>query len=151
MRRSPAALIPLLLAGCAATAPMPDPTGPVSVGSGDDCAVIAAVAREHYGFNTTDALPPPLWLDGEGSGWSPRCDWGRYGLRFPETHDPSRVPASGQPLRWVQFKQPRYDGQGAVIDSAIMHGPLAGNGIQCRVRSGFAGWTVSDCRITWVN
>ncbi|MDI1281450.1 MAG: hypothetical protein ACI9YM_002166 [Brevundimonas sp.] len=150
MRRSPAALIALLLAGCAATAPMPDPAGPV-VGSGDDCAVIAAVAREHYGFNSTDTLPPPLWLDDEGRAWAPRCDWARYGLSFPEIHDPARTPPSGQPLRWVQFKQPRYDGQGALVDSAIMHGPLAGNGIQCRVRSGFAGWTVSDCRITWVN
>lgn len=150
MPRSPAALIPLLLAGCAASAPMPGPTGPVAT-DGNDCAVIAAVAREHYRFNDRDNRPPPLWLDDEGSGWAPRCDWGRYGLRFPERHDPARTPPSSQPLRWVQFQQPRYDGQGALIDSAIMHGPLAGNGIACRVRSGFAGWTVTDCRTTWVN
>tara|TARA_R110002167_G_scaffold78786_4_gene217715 strand:+ start:411 stop:860 length:450 start_codon:yes stop_codon:yes gene_type:complete len=149
MRRSPAALMPLLLAGCAATTPMPDPTGPVTA-NGSDCAVIAAVAREHYNFSTAET-PPPLWLDGEGSGWAPRCDWSRYGLRFPATYDPARAQTPGQPLRWVQFKQPRYDGQGALVDSAIMHGPLAGNGIQCRVRSGIAGWTVSDCQITWVN
>ncbi|WP_339933538.1 hypothetical protein [uncultured Brevundimonas sp.] len=139
-----------LLAACA-TPMEPGPGGPPMADNGDDCAVIAAVAREHYKFNTTDALPPPLWLDDDGTGWALRCDWGRYGLRFPETHDPARSPASSQPLRWVQFKQPRYDSQGALVDSAIMHGPLAGNGIQCRVRSGFAGWTVSDCRITWVN
>ena len=150
MCRLSAALMPLVLAGCAATAPVPGPAGPVTAG-GDDCAVIAAVARDHYNFNTTDNRPPPLWLDDAGSGWAPRCDWGRHGLRFPDIHDPARTPASDRPLRWVQFRQPRYDGQGALVDSAIMHGPLAGSGIQCRVRSGFAGWTVSDCRLTWVN
>ena len=90
---------------------MPDPTGPVAAG-GDDCAVIAAVAREHYAFNTTDSLSPPLWLDDEGTGWAPRCDWSRYGLSFPEIHDPARTPASASGCAGSSFEPPRYDGRG---------------------------------------
>lgn len=30
----------------------------------DDCAVIAAVAQERWGFNNSDRPPPPLWLTG---------------------------------------------------------------------------------------
>ena len=54
-------------------------------------------------------------------------------------------------LKWVEFKQPRYDGQGALIETGIMHGPLAGIGYECRVRSGVAGWTVGECRTTWIS
>ena len=128
------------------------PAGPGSSGAGgDDCAVIAAVAKEHYRFNTTDNVPPPLWLDDEGSGWAPRCDWSRYGLAFPATHDPDRPHRPGERVQWVSFKQPRYDGRGAVIETGILHGPLAGMGHECRVHSGFAGWTVGECRNTWIS
>lgn len=113
--------------------------------------MIAAVAREHYRFNTTDNVPPPLWLDGEGSDWSPRCDWSRYGLAFPQTYDPARPMRPGDRIRWVSFKRPRYDSQGAVVETGILHGPLAGMGHECRMRSGFAGWTVGDCRSTWIS
>ncbi len=139
----------LVLAGCAAT-PESDAPGPAA-DNGNDCAVIAAVARDHYRFNATDRLPPPLWLDGEGSGWSPRCDWGRYGLAFPRTFDPKAPSRPGVPTQWVSFKRPRYDGQDAVIQSGVLHGPLAGMGTECRVRSGFAGWTATECKGTWVS
>ncbi len=119
--------------------------------AGNDCAVIAAVAREHYQFNTTDRLPPPLWLDGEGSEWRPDCDWSRFGLSFPQTHDPDAERARGERVQWVSFKRPRYDDEGALIEAGILHGPLAGMGVECRVRSGVAGWTVSECRNTWIS
>ena len=138
------------LAACAtpvAPAPSPEEAGT----DGNDCAVIAAVAKEHYRFNATDNVPPPLWLDGEGSGWAPRCDWRRYGLAFPRVHDPESAPPPGEGLRWVSFKRPRYDGTGAVIETGILHGPLAGMGAECRLRSGFAGWTVDECRSTWIS
>ncbi|RZJ97131.1 MAG: hypothetical protein EON88_04035 [Brevundimonas sp.] len=129
-----------------------DPGAPPPMAdNGNDCAVIAAVAKEHYQFNTTDRLPPPLWLDGEGSGWSPRCNWSQYGLSFPRTFDPDARPAPGERIQWVSFKRPRYDGRGAVVESGIMHGPLAGMGVECRVISGFAGWTARDCRNTWIS
>lgn len=141
----------LALPGCATPSePGPGPGGPETTNQ-NDCAVIAAVAKEHYQFNTTDRLPPPLWLDGEGSGWTPRCDWSRYGLRFPSTYDPNRPHQPGDRIQWVSFKQPRYDGNGATIEAGILHGPLAGMGVECRVISGFAGWTVGECRNTWIS
>lgn len=147
-----AALVPTVaLTACAA--PMEPTTGgpPPMTQNGNDCAVIAAVAKEHYRFNDSDRLPPPLWLDDEGSGWAPRCDWSSYGLRFPTTFHPDRRPQP-QRVQWVSFKQPRYDGAVAVIESGILHGPLAGMGIECTVRSGFAGWTVEgQCRNTWIS
>ena len=141
----------LALSACA-TPPSPDPGGPVA--GGDDCAVIAAVAKEHYRFNTTDNPPLPLWLHGEGSDWRPDCGWGRPGTLFPTYYDP-HFPRAGTvgpgPIQYVQFKRPRYDGRGAVVETSIMHGPLASMGYECRVHSGFAGWTVGACRNTWIS
>lgn len=141
----------LTLAACATDPMGPGGPPPPMADNGNDCAVIAAVAREHYRFNATDNVPPPLWLDGEGSGWSPHCDWGRYGVAFPRTYDPARPQAPGERVQWVSFKRPRYDGHGATVESGILHGPLAGMGVECRVVSGFAGWTVTDCRNTWIS
>ena len=137
----------LALAACAAPmTPLPSPPGPIA-SSGDDCAAIAAIAKEHYRFNTTDNRPPPLRFDGD---YAPRCDWSRYGLAF-QPYDPD---ASGDPrqrVRWVSFARPAYDGRGATVETGIMHGPLAGMGFECRVISGFAAWTVGECRNTWVS
>jgi hypothetical protein len=117
--------------------------------SDNDCAVIAAVAKEHYKFGLDNPAPP---LKGLGEpGWRPQCDWSKQGLAFT---DYNNVPATAEPrdrLKWVEFKQPRYDAQGAVIETSIMHGPLAGTGYECRVRSGIAGWTVTECKIAWVS
>jgi len=142
------------LSACAPLAPPPpEAGGEIAVPAGEfgnDCAVIAAVARDHYRFNTTDNLPPPLWLDDEGSGWAPHCNWSRYGLRFPSTFDPEDRPQPGR-VQWVSFKQPRYDGSGAVVETGILHGPLAGMGYECRVYSGFNGWTAGECKNTWIS
>lgn len=148
-----AGLAALLVSACATPAPLPggEPGGGPQAGSGDDCAVIAAIGKEHYRFNAADNVPPPLWLDAARSNWAPQCDWARHGLSFPTRHDPNRPPATGERIRWVQFKQPRYDGAGAVVETSIMHGPLAGMGYECRVRSGFAGWTVEECKAGWVS
>jgi hypothetical protein len=123
---------------------------PASVAaSGDDCAVMAAVAKEHFKFGR-DNPPPPLRGLGE-PGWRPQCDWSKFGLSFPDYND---VPQSADPrerMKWVEFKQPRYDGQGALVEAGISHGPLAAIGYECRVHSGFAGWTVGECRTTWIS
>jgi hypothetical protein len=144
-----------LLSGCAA-----DPAGPGGPlhplpGNGrqndNDCAVIAAVAKEHYRFNATDRLPPPLRLTDGDRAWSLRCDWSRYGLSFPRIFDPSTRAEPGKPVQWVSFNKPVYDGHGATIESGILHGPLAGMGVRCTVVSGFAGWTVAECQNTWIS
>ena len=115
--------------------------------SANDCAVIAAVAKEHFKFGPENPAPP---LKGE-PGWRPQCDWSKYDLAFTDYSD---IPESADPrerMKWVEFKQPKYDGQGALIETGIMHGPLAGIGYECRLRSGVAGWTVSECKQAWVS
>lgn len=117
--------------------------------SGNDCAVMAAVAREHYKFGADNPAPPLRGL--HDNGWKPQCNWSKYGLTFTDYND---VPQSADPrqrTQWVEFQQPKYDGQGALIQTGIMHGPLAGMGYECRVKSGVAGWTVSECKTSWVS
>ena len=94
MRSLALILVSMTLAACAADPMGPDGPPPMA-DNGNDCAVIAAVAREHYRFNTTDNVAPPLWLDGEGRGWAPRCDWSRHGVSFPRTYDRTARPAPG--------------------------------------------------------
>lgn len=124
-------------------------TGPVA-DNGNDCAVVAAIAREHYRFGA-DNVPPPLWLVND-DGWTPRCDWSRHGFSFT-TYNPDAPGDPRERVRWVSFERPVYDGRGATVKTSIMHGPLAGMGYECRVISGFAGWTVPEgsCRNTWVS
>jgi hypothetical protein len=152
MRTPAALLLSLALCACAAdpAGPAGPPPPPIADGdaNGNDCAVIAAIAREHYRFGP-DNPPPPLRFEGD---YRPRCDWRRYGLAF-QPFDPD---ASGDPrqrVRWVSFDRPVYDGRGATVATGILHGPLAGMGYECRVISGFAGWTVPEgsCRNTWVS
>ncbi|HVL43021.1 MAG TPA: hypothetical protein VM348_12775 [Brevundimonas sp.] len=128
-----------LLTGCA-TLTEPAPDGPPMAQDGNDCAVIAAVAKEHFRFGS-DNPPPPIRFAG---GYAPQCDWGRYGLDFtPYVDDRSDGPV----MPWVSFERPRYDGEGALIEV----GAMDGQGSECRVRSGFAGWTVTECRAIWVS
>lgn len=117
--------------------------------SGNDCAVMAAVAREHYKFGPDNPAPP---LKGLGeAGWRPQCNWSRYGLAFSDYNDVAATAGPRDRLKWVAFKQPRYDGNGATIETEIMHGPLAGIGYECRLHSGIAGWTVGECKTSWVS
>ena len=135
------------LLGACATPMEPAPDGPPMADKGNDCAVIAAIAKEHYRFNDTDNRPLPIRFEGD---FAPRCDWSRYDLAF-QPYDPD---APGDPrgrVRWVSFARPAYDGRGAVVATSIMHGPLAGMGYECRVISGFAGWTVGACKNSWIS
>ncbi|MFC7377692.1 hypothetical protein [Brevundimonas sp. GCM10030266] len=118
----------------------------------NDCAVIAAVAKGHYEFDRPGNTPPPLWLFSEDGDWSPRCNWSRYGLSFPATFDPDASRTPGERVQYVQFQKPVYDGRGATIEAGILHGPLAGMGVRCRVVSGVAGWTLAgQCENTWIS
>jgi hypothetical protein len=127
---------------------LPDGSGATNQ---NDCAVIAAVAKGHYRFGPEN-VPPPLWLFSEHGEWSPRCDWSRYGVSFPTTYDPNRQHQPGDRVQWVQFHKPVYDSRCATIEAGILHGPLAGMGVRCRVVSGFAGWTLAgQCENTWIS
>lgn len=132
----------LAIAACAT----PTETGTQTSSTGDDCAVIAAVAKEHYGFGPEKTLPLMRF---EG-GYRPSCDWGRQGLILP-IYDPELPDHAPDPDRWVSFQKPTYDGQGALIETSAMWGPWAGEGVRCRLRSGFAGWTVERCEQTWIS
>lgn len=149
MRVLPALLVSTALLGGCATSMKPGPDGPPTDADGNDCAVIAAIAKEHYRFNTTDNRPLPIRFEGD---YAPRCDWARHGLAF-QPFDPDAPGDPRERVRWVSFARPVYDGRGAVVATGIMHGPLAGMGYECRVISGFAGWTVPEgsCRNTWVS
>lgn len=145
-------LLACLVGGCTTTAPMP-PVPPVNadVSSGQDCAVFAAIAREHYRF--AENPPPPLWASVEeenGGRYFVQCDWARLGVPMSgETYDPDTA-GEGR-WRWVKFERPRYLGTRALVATGILHGPLAGMGYECEVVSGIAGWTVTGCRNTWVS
>jgi len=148
MRLALALTASVLLTACATPA-SPGPDGPTPHADSNDCAVMAAVAKEHYRFNGTDNRPPPIRFEGD---YAPRCQWSRYGLAF-QPYDPDAPGDPRERMRWVSFARPVYDGRGAVVETGIMHGPLAGMGYECRVISGFAGWTVPEgaCRNTWVS
>ena len=143
-----AALAAISLLGACATPPPSGPDVPTPWADSDDCAVIAAVAIGHYRFNTTDNRPPPLRFEGD---YAPRCQWSRYGLAF-QSYDPDTPGDPRERVRWVSFARPVYDGGVAVVETGILHGPLAGMGYECRVDySDFAGWTFGACRNTWIS
>jgi len=141
-----------LLTGCATPSPTPmPPVAGADISSGQDCAVFAAIAREHYRF--AENPPPPLWASVEeedGDVYVVQCDWPRLGVPMSgETYDPD-TEGEGR-YRWVKFERPRYLGTRALVATGILHGPLAGMGYECEVVSGIAGWTVTGCRNTWVS
>jgi hypothetical protein len=138
----------MLVWACAATKFPDAPSASVEV-SANDCAVIAAVAKEHYKFGPQNPPPPLKGLS--DAGWRAKCDWSKLGLAFTDYNDAAATADPRERLKWVAFNQPRYDGQGALIATEIMHGPLAGIGYECRLHSGIAGWTVGECKTSWVS
>lgn len=142
------ALVIPVVAGVASCA-SPEAATPQGVASDNDCAVIAAIANEHYEFRTHPA--PPLKGLGDAN-WRPACDWSKYGLAdFKDYRDSEKLTDPRERLKYVEFSKPVYDDQGAMVDTSIMHGPLAGMGYHCRVRPGVAGWTVGECKAAWVS
>ena len=139
------------ISACATTPTAPQPPAQAEVSTGTDCAVFAAIAREHYEFAANP--PPPLWADVEeadGGRYFVQCDWPRMGVPMTgETFDPNDPNLDR--LSWVRFERPHYMGTRAHVATAIMHGPLAGMGYECEVVSGVVGWTVTQCRSTWVS
>lgn len=122
---------------------------PAGQPASNDCAVIAAIAKEHFRFGPEN--PPPPLKAGTEDGWKPDCDFSGQGFAFT---DHVEAPAGSDPrqrLKWVAFGKPAYDANGAKVKTEIMHGPLAGMGYECRLHSGIAGWTVGECKVSWVS
>lgn len=140
-------LISLATAAACSAAPVPADS-PASTAPANDCAVIAAIAKEHFKF-APENPPPPLKAGPDG--WKPGCDFSAQGFTFTSYVDPAPGSDPRQTLKWVAFGKPAYDGNGAVVAAEIMHGPLAGMGYECRLHSGIAGWTVGECRVSWVS
>jgi hypothetical protein len=139
-----------LLAWACASTNLNQPLAPAGEQtSANDCAVIAAIAKEHYKFGP-DNPPPPL-KDAGDSKWRPDCDFDGQGFEFTEYDEASPASDPRERLKWVAFQKPEYSGNGALVRTEIMHGPLAGMGYECRVLSGFAGWTVGECKVSWVS
>lgn len=128
----------------------PDPDGGLDPQArSNDCAVILALAKEHYDFGP-DNSPPPLKPAGDDL-WRPVCNTESAGFTFRPYADPPPGSDPRQTMQWVAFHKPVYDGQGAVVLTEIVHGPLAGIGYECRLHSGIAGWTVGECKTSWVS
>lgn len=138
-----------MLAWACASTELPGKETPTAKPLSNDCAVIAAIAKEHYKFGA-DNPPPPLKPAGDDN-WKPECDFSAQGFSFTDYVQPAPGADPRQSLKWVAFQKPRYDGNGAVVQTEIMHGPLAGMGYECRMHSGFAGWTVGECKVSWVS
>lgn len=146
----------IALASACAAAPAPEPgpsptaqPAPKPAPMSNDCGVIAAIAKEHYKFGS-DNPPPPLRGAGDEA-WTPKCNFESLGFSFAAYADPAPDSDPRVHMKWVSFHQPVYDGRGALVQTEIVHGPLAGMGYECRVHSGIAEWTVGECRISWVS
>ncbi len=138
-------LLAVLSTACVAAPPAPEGQQAMS----NDCAVIAAVAKEHYRFGP-DNPPPPLKAAGEPA-WAPVCDFDSLGIAFKAYSAPPDGSDPRSTMKWVAFHKPAYDGQGATVATEIVHGPLAGIGYECRLHSGIAGWTVGECKTGWIS
>lgn len=140
----------VMACACTATSPASDsPSTPTAKPLSNDCAVIATIAKEHYKFGAENPAPP--LKPGGDEGWTPRCDFSGQGFIFTDYVQPMPDADPRQSLKWVSFLKPTYDGTGARVLTEIMHGPLAGIGYECRLHSGFAGWTVGECKTSWVS
>jgi len=139
-----------LASACAAVPPVADSqASPTAKPVSNDCAIIAALAKEHCKFNPGNA--PPRLKPGGDQGWTAHCDFSAPGFSFGDYVQPMHGVDRRQSLEWVAFHKPVY-GEGATrMLTEIMHGPLAGIGYECRRVSGFAGWTVGECKTSWVS
>ena len=126
------------LSGCATT---PALDSQAAVGNGDDCAVVAAILREHFGFGPSQQSEPLVFVEGLSE---KTCSWAQHGLASPPFYDPET--ALWAPRYVVHISQPRYDGAGALVETGRRMGNRS-TSWQCRVHSGFAGWTVGECQL----
>ena len=140
----------LLASACVAAPPDVDsPASPAEKPVSNDCATITAITKDHSKLNrgNTPATPET---------------WRRRKLDAVLRFQCVRLQPSGlcanhtraaprRSLGWAPLQKPVDCGGVACVLTEIMHGPLAGIGYECRLVSGFAGWTVGERTTRWVS
>jgi hypothetical protein len=109
----------------------------------DDCALIAAIARDHYKLARSDA-PLRAKMAGEDLPWRPGCDFQGMGFNLVEVTGPEGVAAT-QGMGEVGFHRPRYDDAGAEMRSSITRAPEPPVHVLCRLTRNDNIWSVASC------
>jgi hypothetical protein len=147
-----AAIAALALSACATAAP--PSSGANNVSDGRDCAVMTAILKQQYKVEPNSRLHiqrgDPKAAD--QSGFRITCDFKAAGIPI-EDYDYSHQNTSREDFQgWISFAKPTYPRPTtAVIETGYLIGPLAGAGQTCTVQSGVAGWTVNECKMSWVS
>jgi hypothetical protein len=109
----------------------------------DDCALIAAVARDHYKL-ARDAPQMRLRLHGEDLPWRPGCDWPGLGFNLVEVSGPEGLAATAG-MSEVAVYRPQYDNGGAMMRTALNRTAETSVGELCRLTRTDAAWSVDSC------
>jgi hypothetical protein len=131
--------VAFLTAACAHKA---EPVPVVAISSINDCALIAAIGREHYKFAPTDAVRR-IKLNGEDLRWTPGCDWKALGFNLVDL--PATGAASGPAMPQIEFHRPHYDSNGAEVRVVLEASPGAETKELCRVTPAGEAWQVAKC------
>ncbi len=144
----------MLLWACASTIlppkTVPAPTASPVPADGNDCAVMAAVAKGHYSASRDDP-PVRATLDGAiaGQRWIADCDWTTLGDNWVLDEGPTTPPEQMR-MAHVGFQRPRYGAQGALAITRISPPgatPSSGDLVsECRGFSGIVSWTAGECQ-----
>jgi hypothetical protein len=119
---------------------------PQAAVASNDCAVLGALARGHYGASRDDP-PVRVTLDGAdaGSRWVADCDWNALGVNYVLDEGPT-TPPELMSMAHVSFQKPVYDGTGAKVKTSITPPDGSAPVVNvCQMYSGVAGWTMGEC------
>ncbi len=109
----------------------------------DDCALIAAVAKQHYKLNASGSALR-VHLNGEDAAWAPGCDWKALGFNFVDQPG-NAAPEGAANLAVVTFSRPRFDERGVDVRTSMQ--PVGGepNYELCRLQGGGGAWSLDAC------
>jgi hypothetical protein len=131
--------LPVLLSATLALSACVTGPDPTTADLLNDCALIAAVAREQYGYDHSTVL----LLNSDG--YAPICDWSRLGLKV-EVVDPARIDAL---TPWLSFGRPwGVGGRQNIIVTHWMGVHFYER--RCRLRLEGDRWRLAgECTLTW--
>ncbi|HVY02620.1 MAG TPA: hypothetical protein VG983_03100 [Caulobacterales bacterium] len=116
-----------------------------------DCAVMAAVLTQHYKIAEGSPLHLQRGDPNDPEAYRITCDFKAVGAPI-EDYDYER-PSTVQNFQgWLNFAPPSYPTlTTAIIETGSLLGPLAGSGQKCTLHKGDGGWTVDECKMTWIS